>query len=102
MADHVSFFRARVQPGKMDQVVQQFEKWGREQKPQAKGFVRSILVKGNDDPNAIMGGIRWDNTENYFANAGRVEQDAWYRELRALLESDPEWFDGTLVREENA
>jgi len=46
-----------------------------------------------------MGGIRWDNTENYMKNANRPEQDAWFRELRSNLVSDPEWFDGTLERE---
>ncbi len=99
MADHVSFFRAKALPGKRQAVIQQFEKWEREQKPKAKGFVRSIVVASNSDPDELMGGVRWDNPENYFANASRPEQDAWYREFRAHLAEDPVWFDGTLVRE---
>jgi len=99
MADHVSFFRAKALPGKRQASIDQFEKWEREQKAKAKGFVRSILVASNSDPDEFMGGIRWDTTENYFANANRPEQDAWYRELRANLVADPVWFDGTLARE---
>ncbi|MBI2913637.1 MAG: hypothetical protein HYY03_06930 [Chloroflexi bacterium] len=99
MADHVSFFRAKALPGKRQAVIDQFAKWEREQKPQAKGFVRSILVFNNSDPDEITGAVRWDTSENYFANASRPEQDAWYRELRANLAADPEWFDGTLARE---
>jgi quinol monooxygenase YgiN len=102
MADHVSFFRARTLPGKAQAVAEQMDKWQREQKPQAKGFVRSILVTNNDNPDEIMGAVRWDSSEGYFANAGRPEQDAWYREFRALMAADPEWFDGTLLRETNA
>ena len=102
MADHVSLFRARALPGKRQAVIDQFAKWDREQKAKAKGFVRSILVVNNSDPDEFMGAVRWDTTENYFANASRPEQDAWYRELRANLAADPIWFDGMLVREMTA
>lgn len=102
MADHISFFRAKALPGKRQAVIDHFAKWEREQKAQAAGFVRSVLVTGNDDPDELMGGVRWDTTEKYFANAGRPEQDAWYRELRTLLVADPDWFDGTLAMEANA
>ncbi len=99
MADHVSFFRARALPGKRQEAIDLFYKWEREQKPKAKGFIRSILVSKNDDPDEFMGAVRWDTSENYFANASRAEQDSWYRELRACLTGDPEWFDGTLMAE---
>ena len=102
MADHVSFFRAKTLPGKAQAVAEQMDKWQREQKPQAKGYVRSILVANNDKADELMGAVRFDSSEGYFANAGRPEQDAWYRELRALLVADPEWFDGTLLREFSA
>ena len=99
MADHVSFFKAKALPGKRQAVIDQFARWEREQKAKAKGFIRSIVVASNSDPDEFMGGVRWDTTENYFANASRPEQDAWYKELCRHLASDPEWFDGTLVRE---
>jgi len=99
MSDHVSFFKAQALPGKRDAVVQHFAKWEQEQKPRATGFIRSVLVASDDNPDEIMGGVRWDTSENYFANANRPEQDAWYRDLRAMLAADPEWFDGTLLRE---
>jgi len=102
VADHVSFFRARTLPGKAQAVAEQMDKWQREQQPQAKGYVRSILVANNNNADELMGAVRFDSSEGYFANAGRPEQDAWYRELRALLVADPEWFDGTLLREFSA
>jgi len=49
-----------------------------------------------------MGIVRWDNNGNYVKNSDRPEQDTWFRELRSNLVADPEWFDGTLLRETNA
>jgi len=99
MAEHVSFFRGKALPGRRQAIVDHMYKWGREQKPGAKGFIRSIIVASNNDPDEFMGAVRWDTTANYFANASRPEQDAWYRELRANLAEDPVWFDGTLAGE---
>ncbi len=99
MAEHVSFFRARSLPGKAHATVDHMNRWQNEQKPKAKGWIRSYLVASNSDGDDLMGAVVWDNTENYFANADRPEQDAWYRDLRANLASDPEWFDGHLLQE---
>ena len=50
-------------------------------------------------PDELMAAVRFDSTESYNANSDRAEQGAWFQELRALLTADPEWFNGTLVRE---
>ncbi len=99
MADHLTFFRMKAQPGKRQAVIDQFAKWEREHKATARGFQRSIVVSSNDDPDELMAGVRFDSTESYNANSGRAEQGAWFGELRALLVADPEWFNGTLARE---
>ncbi len=99
MADHLTFFRIKAQPGKRQAVIDQFAKWEREHKAAAKGFLRSIVVASNDDPDELMAGVRFDSTESYAANSDRAEQGVWFGELRALLVADPEWFNGTLARE---
>ena len=99
MADHVTFFRMRAQPGKRQAVLDLFDKWEREQKGKAPGFVRSIQVTSNEDPDEIMTGVRFDSTANYDANSNRPEINDWYQGLRALLAADPQWFNGTLARE---
>lgn len=96
---HVTMFRFKALPGKRQAVIDQFERWEREQKSRAAGFERSILVLSNDDPDEFMAAVRFDTAENYQANSDRQEQDAWYHALRDNLASDPMWFDGTLVRE---
>lgn len=99
MSDHVTFFRMKAQPGKRQAVLDTFDKWERERKGMAKGFIRSILVTSNEDPDEVMAGVRFDSTENYDANSNNPDTGAWYQELRANLAADPEWFNGTLARE---
>ncbi len=99
MADHLTFFRIKALPGQRQAVIDQFAKWEGEHKTAARGFLRSVLVASNEDPDELMAGVRFDSTESYNANSGRAEQGAWYGELRSLLAADPEWFNGTLARE---
>jgi quinol monooxygenase YgiN len=99
---HVTLFRFKTLPGRRQALLDQFEKWEREQQSKAIGHEQTILVASNNDANEFMGVVRWDNTANYMKNANRPEQDAWFRELRSNLVSDPEWFDGTLERESKA
>ena len=99
MADHVTLFRMKAQPGKRQGVIDQFAKWEREHKATVRGFRHSLLLANNDDPDELMAAVRFDSTESYNANSDRAEQGAWFQELRALLAADPEWFNGTLVRE---
>ena len=45
------------------------------------------------------GGDMWgvavfESEESYRKNADDPQQDQWYRRLREMLESDPEWHDG--------
>ena len=70
-----------------------------EQKSKAKGFRGSVMGFSNDEADAFMGCVRWDNKENYVANSNRPEQDGWYQEMRANLAGDMDWFDATVGRE---
>ena len=98
MADHITFFRMKAQPGKRQAVIDHFAQ-DEESTRESKGFVRAIVVISNDDPDELMAGVRFDSAENYNANSNDPRTDAWYRELRTMLASDPEWFNGTLARE---
>jgi len=95
----MTLFRFKALPGRRQAVIDHFEKWEREQKPQATGFERSTLVASNSDRDEFVGVVRWDSTPNYVKNSNRPEQNSWFRELRPNLVADPEWFDGTLERE---
>ncbi len=99
MPEHVTLMRARALPGKLQATVDLMNRWESEQKPSARGWVRTYLVASNSDENEITAVIVWDNTQNYTANANRPGQDTWYQQLRSNLASDPEWFDAHLVKE---
>ena len=82
--------------------MKHFDRWDREQRPFAKGFLRSEVLFSRDNPNELRGVIHWDNARNYYANARRPEQDQWHRELVQLLERAPQWWDGKLASERRA
>ena len=98
MADHITFFRMKEQPGKRQAVIDHFAQ-DEELTRESKGFVRAIVAASNDDPDEVMAGVRFDSAENYNANSNDPRTGAWYQGLRAMLASDPEWLNGTLARE---
>ncbi len=102
MAEHVTLFHMKAQAGKRQAAIDQFAKWEREHKGAAKGYLSSIVVTNNEDPDELLTVVRFDSTENYNANSNRPEQGAWFAELRALLVADPEWVNGTLAGEGRA
>jgi quinol monooxygenase YgiN len=100
VADHITFFRMKALPGKRQAVIDHFHE-DEETTRSAKGFVRAILVLSNEDPDALMAGVRFDSAESYNANSNDPETNSWYEGLRAMLAADPEWFNGTLAMELN-
>jgi len=99
---HVTLFRMRANPGERDAVIDLFDRWQRGRMPRVKGFVRSVIISSLNDADDLMAEVMFDSRAAYQANSDDPEQDAWYRELRAHLASDPEWFDGKLERESGA
>lgn len=99
MAPHITFFTMKAQPGKRQAVIDHFDKWMRDRRPEAPGFVRVCLCSNEKDPDEFMSYAMFADKETYDANSQSPEQDAWYRELRALLVADPVWFDGQLERQ---
>jgi hypothetical protein len=68
----------------------------------AKGWEMSCVGVSKSNPNEVMGCVVWDTSDRYYANAESPEQNALYEELRALLASEPEWFDCDVLSEERA
>ena len=86
--------RFRLIPGKetdLADVLREFEQ------AQVPGAVSEYVYRSDDDPNEYYLAVVFTDKERYMANADSSEQDARYRRLRALLETDPEWHDGEIV-----
>lgn len=99
---HITHFKLKAKPGARDAVLAMFDRWQKERRPAAKGFVRSVLTSNINDPDELMAGVMFDSKANYDANSNDPAQGAWYQELRSHLAADPEWFDGKLEREYTA
>jgi hypothetical protein len=60
------------------------------------GYQRSFVLSENDsDVNWLF--VIFDDRKSYHANADDPAQHERYMEMRALLEDDPEWHDGTIL-----
>jgi quinol monooxygenase YgiN len=102
MAQHVTFYKMQVQPGKLNDLKQLMEKWQQERKATALGWSGTIVGSSKSAPNEVWGAVSWDNTQNYMKNADSPEQNAWYQQMRALLAADPQWFDCDVVEDRRA
>lgn len=89
-----TIFRMRPKPGQEQAIAELSQRWEQDHRPHVTGFVGEYLLRPKDNPHEVWGLVLFDSEANYRKNAEDPEQDRWYRELRALLEEDPEWHDG--------
>jgi hypothetical protein len=97
-----TIFRMRPRQGQEQVVEELFHRWWRERRPKVTGFVNTYLFKSRSYPGEMMGVAVFDSEANYWKNAEDPEQDRWYQELRAALETDPEWNDGDVIVQEGS
>jgi len=86
--------RMRIKPGAEDQLTKELQGFEALKVP---GFIASYVYRTDADPHECYMAVMFENKAAYVANAESPEQDARYRQLRALLESDPEWHDGEIT-----
>jgi heme-degrading monooxygenase HmoA len=66
------------------------------------GYIDTYTYRMDADPNIYYLAILFESKEAYLANANSPEQYERYLEMRALLDSDPEWNDGEVVSGDSA
>lgn len=93
--------RLHPKPGKGEELRTLAGRWNADDSTRIPaGFRHSFLFEPDQEPYdrpTIFLVAVFDDRSSYVANAESPEQDAEYRELRALLEDDPDWMDGTFV-----
>src|SRR5258707_168712 len=89
-----TIFRMRPKAGQQQAVEDLFHSWGHERQHKVEGAFAGYLFKSTTHPGELVGVAVFDSKSAYLKNADDPEQDAWYRELRSHLDSDPEWNDG--------
>ena len=95
MAPHLTYFKMRAKPGERQVVIDHFNHWLTDRRPDVGGFIRVVLSSNVGDPDEFMAYAMFADKATYDANSDDPAQDAWFKTLRSHLVSDPEWFDGT-------
>lgn len=75
----------------MDQLMREYDAL------KIPGYVTTYVYRMDADPRTYYMAVVFDSKASYVANARDPQQDARYQQMRALLESDPEWHDGEIV-----
>ena len=92
-----SVFRLRPRSGHEQAMIELMKRWNDERRPKLPGFVAGYIYRSESRPGDYVNVVVFRDRESYMANADDPEQDRWYRQLRSLLESDPEWEDGEVL-----
>ncbi len=89
--------RLHPRPGKTDELLSLGDKM---REAPMSGYRSSWIFRPDRNPyfrETLFLVAVFDDVDAYRANADSPEQDARYQELRALLQDDPDWLDGTFL-----
>jgi len=86
--------RLQARPGSQAEIAAYTEE---EHSRKIAGLVADYMYQLDAASDEYYLAVVFDSKASYIANANSPEQDARYRQLRALLIADPEWHDGEVI-----
>ncbi len=86
--------RMKVKAGMQDRARELMDEQSAAQVP---GQVATYVYRMDSYPNDYYIVAIFDSKDSYWANAQSPGQDARYRQLREILQEDPEWHDGEII-----
>ena len=86
--------RMRLKAGAEPRIVELF---GQYEKLNVPGYLGLTVYRLDEDSDELLMAVVFESKDAYRANAESPEQDARYREMLELLESEPQWQDGEIV-----
>jgi quinol monooxygenase YgiN len=89
-------YRMRPKPG-AETAIEDLLRREEGERATPTGFIAGYLFRSRSRPGELIGVAVFDSEASYRKNADDPEQDRWYRQLRELLEADPEWNDGEVL-----
>ena len=92
-----TIYQMKPKAGREQAVAEHLRLWERERRPNLRGAVAGYLFRSKGQPGTLVGVAVFDSEASYRRNADDPAQDGWYRELREMLEADPEWNDGDIL-----
>ena len=102
MAKHVTFWKMKIQPGKVNEIMKIMTSDDDVDRIKKAGWQMTVVGTRKDNPEEVWGMVTWDSSDRYYKNAESPEQDRDYQEMRKLLTAEPEWFDCDVVQEQKA
>jgi heme-degrading monooxygenase HmoA len=90
--------RVTVKPDAWGKVEEMDRRWQSEQAPIAPGFKGSYMVREANRPNGLTMVVLFESAELAKKNSDRPETNRWYQDMRKLMEGEPEFIDGEVVR----
>lgn len=92
-----TIYRMHPKPDQDSRIADHFRRWERERRAAVDGMVSGYLVRPSASARHLIGVTVFDSEANFRKTAADPAQDRWYRGLREMLESDPEWTDGDVL-----
>ncbi len=92
-----TMFRMQPKPGMEQAVLDLFKPDLHDRVSHIVGLRQSYLLKSASHPGELVCLAVFEDEEKYKRNSNDPQQDQWYRELRALLQADPDWNDGVVI-----
>ena len=74
MPPHITHFKMKAKPGERQQVIDLFDRWFRDRRSKAHGFVRADLSSNVNDPDEFMAVACFADKKTYDANSNDPEQ----------------------------
>ncbi|MGH2416148.1 MAG: hypothetical protein ACRDEA_21145, partial [Microcystaceae cyanobacterium] len=74
-----------------------FRQAAHDQIPLIERMTAFYILNSHSHPGELVGVVIFDSPTSYQKSVNDALQDVWYSQLRALLESDPDWNDGDFV-----
>jgi quinol monooxygenase YgiN len=90
--------RMKVRKDRIREFLALGKEWDDRERKRALGYIGGEIMWEDKEEGRVCMIVHFTSPESYIENANSPEQDAFYQKLRACLESDPEWIDGTFGR----
>ena len=87
--------RGKVKRDRIPELLALGREWDASGRKRAVGYINSELLWCDEGDGRYCLIVHFTSREAYRKNADSPEMDAFYRKVRACLEADPEWTDGT-------
>jgi hypothetical protein len=91
-----AIYRLRPRPGEEAAVEESFRRW-QDRRARAPGAVAEYLLRPSARPGELVGIALFESEYSFRREADDTARTRWLGDLRARLESDPEWDHGRVM-----